>query len=112
MKSTFNLTEDAQKELVKEGEGFLRAFHCEHEKDPNGNRTHYWRGHLSCWRLMLSTLFGQSTADALVEEVKNKTSLTIPHCGPLAKDGTQLLGKDAGCDAFIGRLPWPPRLTR
>lgn len=59
-----------------------------------------------------SAVFGESTADAIVQEVRNKTCLSIPHCGPLAEDRVQLLGGDSGCDELIGQLPWPPHMKQ
>ena len=102
--------EAVRAEMMRRGEFYLKAFHAEYQTSPTGPRTEYWRGHLSCWRLTISLFYGESAADAMVEEASRTTGLSIPHCGPLTEDGQGYLGWDSGCHTFIGSLgngPWP-----
>jgi len=63
--------------LVEQGECFLRSFHDEHQKDPEGVETEFARGGLVGWRSTLHTLY-RDHAEDIVTRVITRTRLTLP----------------------------------
>jgi hypothetical protein len=53
---------------------------------------------------MLHTFYGERAAQEIVEQVSEKTRLSIPHGGPLSPDRQGYLGWDSGCHMAIGKL--------
>src|ERR1700686_4784267 len=63
--------------LVEQGELFLKSFHDEHQRDPEGVETEFARGELVGWRCTLHTLY-RDCAEDIVTRVITRTHLAIP----------------------------------
>jgi hypothetical protein len=92
-------------QLVRHGEGLLRAFHQEYRRNPVGAETEFQRGMVTEWRHLLDLLYGERITEELVLRARNKVKLSVPPAGPLTDDGNGYIGWDSGCDmGFIGRI--------
>jgi len=104
---TLQPSPDALARLIKEGAFLLKVFHDEFAKDKTGRETEYWRGQLAGWRHALDSSFGESVAHSILELVRKRTTLTVPHCGPLSKDLTGYLGTDMEAEFPTAGNPAP-----
>jgi hypothetical protein len=56
---------------------------------PDGPRLEYERGHLHATKTLLSIFLGKRTKDRILQTVREKTGLPIPHTVPLDPDGNR-----------------------
>jgi hypothetical protein len=67
------------------------------EKYPNSTQLEYRRGQLHAMKHLLSIFFGEQTKDKILQAVREKTGLPIPHILPLGPDGERYgMDLDAG----------------
>lgn len=74
--------------LLESGELFLRTFHEEHTRDPLSSQANYWRGRLAGLRTAIEAIGGRQVLSEILQLLRDKTSLGIPHVGPVGHDGT------------------------
>lgn len=84
--------------LVSHGKYLLEAFHDEYDRNPIGTATEFRRGHVAEWRHILSLVYGESAAEALILRSRNAAKRSVPHAGLLSDDGESYIGWDSGCD--------------
>jgi len=84
---------------VEQGAYLLKTFHEEHEKNPTGRETEFCRGEIAGFRNALTNLsgtLGRQFVAHILDRVRQRTGLKIPHSGQLTPDG--YLGFDSGMD--------------
>ena len=64
---------------------------------PDSPQLEYRRGQLHATKALLATFFGERTKDQILQMVREKTGLPIPHIVPLGPDGKRYgFDSDAG----------------
>jgi hypothetical protein len=58
-------------------------------KHPDSPQLEYRRGQLHATKSLLATFFGERTKDRILQSVREKTGLPIPHIIPLDPDGNR-----------------------
>jgi hypothetical protein len=67
------------------------------KKYPDSAQLEYRRGQLHATKALLATFFGERTKDQILDLVRTKTGLPIPHIVPLDPDGKRYgFDSDAG----------------
>ncbi len=98
------MTDQQHEKLLETGSQFLRGFHQEHARDSASKRTEHFRAKLSGWRETITAVFGKKASDRLTKELRLKTGLSIPHCGPLTVDGNGYIADDSESDSYVGAV--------
>jgi hypothetical protein len=98
------MTDQQHEKLLETGSQFLRGFHQEHTRDSASKRTEHFRAKLSGWRETITAVFGKKASDRLTKELRLKTGLSIPHCGPLTVDGNGYIADDSESDSYVGAV--------
>jgi FtsZ-binding cell division protein ZapB len=99
------MTDQQHEKLLETGSRFLRGFHQEHARDSASKRTEHFRAKLSGWRETITAVFGKKVSDRLAKELRLRTGLSIPHCGPLTADGSSYIADDSESDSYVGPVP-------
>jgi hypothetical protein len=99
------MTDEQHKKLLEIGSQFLLGFHREYTRNSASKRTEHHRAKISGWRETITAIFGKKTSDRLTKELRLKTELSIPHCGPLTDDGNAYIADDRESDSFVGPVP-------
>lgn len=105
MRSDTPLDEAGIKRLGSYGARLLTIFHEEYAKNPTSLETEFRRGHVAEWRHLLDFIYGAHTTERIVDAARAESGYTIPHAGPMAKDGQGYYGFDSGADMYIGEFP-------
>ncbi len=87
------------------GAQLLTTFHEEYAKNPTSRETEFRRGHVAQWRHLLAFIYGACTTERIVDAARAESGYTIPHAGPMTKDGDGYYGLDSGADTYIGKIP-------
>jgi hypothetical protein len=67
------------------------------KKYPASPQLEYRRGQLHTTKALLTTLFGERIKDGILQEIRKKTGLPIPHIVPVDPDGNRYgIDTDAG----------------
>jgi len=75
----------------------VNVMHELEEKSPDSPQLEYRRGQLHAMKHLLAIFFGEQTKDKILQTVREKTGLPIPHILPLGPDGERFgLDMDAG----------------
>ncbi len=78
-------------------EWLVKRLHEGEAKDPNSPQAEYARGMLHEAKSMLALFCGERVKDRVLDEVRRRTGLTIPHIVPLDPDGNRYgFDSDAG----------------
>ena len=78
-------------------EQLVQSLHEEEEGDPDSRRAEYLRGQFLGTKDMLSRFLGANFKDQILQDIRNKSSLPIPHVVPVYRDGKRYgFDSDAG----------------
>lgn len=87
--------------LVEDGEMILKVFHQEYSQNPTSRETEFWRGKIAGYRTTLHAIYGRKITEDILDKLREKANLPIPHIGSLSPDGRSYLGLDTGCDMAL-----------
>ncbi len=87
--------------LLQDGEMVLKLFHQEYSQNPASRETEFWRGKVAGYRTTLFAIYGRKITDEILDKLREKTKLPIPHIGSLSPDGDSYIGLDTGCDMAV-----------
>lgn len=83
--------------VTKRLESIVKRLNEEEEQNPDSPQTEHLRGQLLGMKDCLSIFCGTSVKDRVLDEVRKRTQLRIPHIVPLDRDGNRYgFDMDAG----------------
>ena len=78
-------------------EWLVKTLHEEEARNPDSPQAEYWRGELHAVKWMAALFLGEHEKAAILERIRRRTNLPIPHIVPLAPDGNRYgFDSDAG----------------
>lgn len=89
--------------LVKQGVGFLEAFHVEYARSSESRGMEYQRGIVTGWRWSLDLLYGERVGEEIADAAAQAANLTIPPASGVDKNGAWF-GFDSRAHNHIGKL--------
>ena len=94
---TLKRSTDAIVVLERHLELLVKELHEESKKNPDTPQAEYLRGELHATKWVAAIFLGERAKDGLLDAVRKKTGLPIPHIVPLASDGNRYgFDMDAG----------------
>ena len=78
-------------------ERLVKTLREEEARNPDSPQAEYWRGELHAVKWMAALFLGEHGKAEILEEIRRRTKLPIPHIVPLAADGNRYgFDSDAG----------------
>jgi hypothetical protein len=89
-------SEDEMARMVEQGEFILRECNAKRNTDEED----FWRGNMAGFRSAVESVYGIQVAHELLEKLRTKTNLGVPHSGPKVPGGGYL-GTDLEADPEV-----------
>jgi hypothetical protein len=86
---TLKRSTDAIVILQRHLEFLVEELHQESKRNPDSPQAEYCRGELHATKWVAALFLGERAKDGLLDAVRKKTGLPIPHIVPLASDGNR-----------------------